>query len=156
MKPVKCILPLFPPLPLPCAKLVCYYLSLDHCRSLHLLATYPTSCYQMLFPKPSSTCTLAHSTSQVPCRKQGLSLNACQMNKNLAYATLAFFPLQDSLTCQSGSSSSGFPTLADLFHKYHPHGYTDHHLLYSADILFPWPGTPFPLQTQSSCQQCLF
>lgn len=141
MKSVKWILPLFSPLPLPCAKLVHYYLLLD----LYLPNTSPTSHYQILFPKLNSPSTLAHNPQQVYNRKQGLSINACQMSETFAHADLGSFSLQNSPACQSGSSSSGSLTFADLFHEYPPHGSPmNHYLRHSLGMLFPMARTPFP------------
>lgn len=119
--------------------------TLDHCRTLYLPITSSTSCCQIRFPKLNSRSALAHSPQQVYHRKQGLSVNVCQMSETFAHAALASLSLQNSPGCQSGSSSSGSLTLADLVHEHPPHGSTmNHYLLHSLGVLFLVPRTPFP------------
>lgn len=59
----------------------------------------PTGYCQILFPKPDSAPVLARGTSKVQHTRQGLSVNARQMNGTSAHGACASFPLQ---SCRQG------------------------------------------------------
>lgn len=95
---IKWILPPLPPLLLLSSTFVRYDLPLDHCGSLHLPVSYPTSCYWILFPKPGSQI----HPSKTYHKRQGLSIDASRMNETCAPAASASVPLQTPWPVRQG------------------------------------------------------